>query len=503
MTPTNELILLSNDDLNVMTRVELDGYLSYLAHEAVISDDWHQWVSLISPQKFDFGLHHTAFWEWVWSVKSDVRPPPFVAVWPRGGAKSTSVELACLMLAARGTRKYGLYVCESQDQADDHVGNVAAMLELEATARAFPELAARATGKFGNIKGWRRNRVMTQSGFILDALGLDSAARGVKIENQRPDLLVFDDIDSEQDSQLGTEKKIRTLTTALLPAGSNDVATLMCQNVVHKDSIFARLIDGRANFLADRIVSGPIPALTDFSYEQSDGKFTVKGEPVWSGQSLSRCNEMVRDMGISAFLSECQHIMEAADGGMFSHLEYKHIQEKDLPDLVRICVWVDPAVTDSDSSDAMGISAAGIDVVGQIYFIRSWEKRGSPLGAIQTAIRWAQELGADTVGIETDQGGDTWYSVYRQAAEAMQIPRNEWPRMRQAKGGSIGPKTHRASMMLTDYERGRITHVYGSHMTLERALRRFPKAKPFDLVDASFWAWRDLRPERKRRLVVR
>ena len=29
--------------------------------------------------------------------------------------------------------------------------------------------------------------------------------------------------------------------------------------------------------------------------------------------------------------------------------------------------------------------------------------------------------------------------------------------------------------------------------TLERALRRFPRTKPFDLVDAAFWAWHDLR----------
>jgi hypothetical protein len=41
------------------------------------------------------------------------------------------------------------------------------------------------------------------------------------------------------------------------------------------------------------------------------------------------------------------------------------------------------------------------------------------------------------------------------------------------------------------------------HNTLEKALRRFPLTKPFDLADAAYWSWADLRrklsnePERK------
>jgi phage terminase large subunit-like protein len=67
------------------------------------------------------------------------------------------------------------------------------------------------------------------------------------------------------------------------------------------------------------------------------------------------------------------------------------------------------------------------------------------------------------------------------------------PRFKSAKAGAgHGSKTHRASQMLADYERGRIVHVTGTHRTLERALKRFPVKKPYDLVDASYWAWQDL-----------
>ncbi len=46
--------------------------------------------------------------------------------------------------------------------------------------------------------------------------------------------------------------------------------------------------------------------------------------------------------------------------------------------------------------------------------------------------------------------------------------------------------------MLVDYEHGMIVHVAGTHEVLERALRRFPRSKPYDLTDAAFWSWHDL-----------
>ena len=74
------------------------------------------------------------------------------------------------------------------------------------------------------------------------------------------------------------------------------------------------------------------------------------------------------------------------------------------------------------------------------------------------------------------------------------MTRAQVPRFRSDKAGAgHGPKAHRAGQMLADYERAAIVHVVGTHETLERALRRFPRTKPLDLVDASYWSWRDLR----------
>lgn len=426
----------------------------------------------------------------MWSIRPGDRPNPFVAIWPRGAAKSTSAELAVVALGARRSRRYGLYVCETQDQADDHISNIASLLEADTVELFYPQLAARALGKYGNSKGWRRNRLRTASGLTVDAMGLDSAARGAKVDDDRPSFMVFDDIDGEQDTVATTAKKVKTLTRKLIPAGAPDLAILAIQNLVHENSIFSQLADGRADFMSDRIVSGPIRALDGMTYKQVDGRFVLTaGEPTWRGMPLSRCQEMVDDMGLTAFLAECQHDVEPPPGGMFSHLEWQRCTWAELPKLRRIVVWVDPAVTDTDDSDSYAIQADGLGVDGKMYRLYSWEQRTSPDDVLRRAIAKANELGAESVGVETDQGGDTWKSVYEKVAGSF----DRVPKFRSAKAGAgHGGKVERAARMLAEYERGKVVHVEGTHTVLERALRRFPKTKPFDLTDAAFWGWHDL-----------
>lgn len=272
---------------------------------------FENWLTDASGRHIPLAEHHHEFWQWVWTVERGVRPAPFVAIWPRGGGKSTSVELACVALAARKARRYVLYVCNTQAQADDHVQNIGALLESSPVEREYPDLASRALGKYGSSKGWRRNRLRTEQGFVVDAIGLDTAARGVKLDDARPDLIVFDDVDDASDTPQTVQKKIVAITQKLLPAGASDAGALAVQNLVHHEGVFARLANlasEPADFLADRIVSGPHPALRGFVAERAEGRWLiVKGTPTWDGQNLDTCQRQVNDWGIRAFRAEAQH----------------------------------------------------------------------------------------------------------------------------------------------------------------------------------------------------
>lgn len=511
MDPEEELIVIPPELLELASEHEREQYRLYLIHAAVQRDEWEPWLKAVAPAYASkpFGDHHRQFWQWAWSIEPGKRPRPFVAIWPRGGAKSTSAEMSVLALAARGKRRYCLYVSETQDQADDHVANIAALLEGDEVEFAYPELGQQLLGKFGNSKGWRRNRIRTGSGFTVDAIGLDSAARGIKLENMRPDLMIFDDIDAESDSEQITDKKIRTITRKLLPAGAQDCAVLAIQNKVHDDSIFARLAEGRADFLRDRQVSGPVPAVRDLEWAEVDGRFVITGgEASWPGMPVESSQGLLNDIGLTAFLAECQHATLAAAGGMFDHINWKAIRvtEGELPVLRRATVWLDPAVTSTDNSDCQGIQCDALGADGLIYRLWSWEGRTTPLDAVKRAVAKAVEWNADTVGVESDQGGDTWRVVYAQACDELRREGTlvgPQPRFASKKAGAgQGSKMARAQRMLVDYERGKFRHLTGTHDALEQGLNRFPKVKPYDLVDAAYWAWLDIAGRGTRRARV-
>ncbi len=271
------------------------------------------WLSVLFPlyTSQDFASHHEEFWDWAWSIEPDGKSPSFFAIWPRGHAKSTSGELACVALGARQKKRYVLYVCGTQEQADDHVSNIAEMLESTMFGEVYPELTRPKVGKYGNSRGWRRNRLRTASGFTVDAIGLDTAARGAKVEEDRPDLIVLDDIDSEADSEKVTDRKLKAITRKLLPAGADKLTVMVLQNLVHENSIVSRLVSGQVRFLGNRIVSGPIVALEDLRTEDEDGRDVIReGVPTWDGMDRERCQEMIDEMGLDAFLVECQHLTE-------------------------------------------------------------------------------------------------------------------------------------------------------------------------------------------------
>jgi hypothetical protein len=500
----------------VLGRVRLVELAAEVETKSTDVGNWRDWLATYFPAyvAMGFASYHVDYWNWMWTLNPGEPAAPFVGIWPRGYGKSTSVELGVAACAASRSRRYVLYVCETQDQADTHVQNIAGLLESPAFAKQYPAVSRRQIGKYGNPMGWRRNRLRTASGFTVDALGLDTAARGAKVDEVRPDLIVLDDIDGPLDGPSVIARKVTTITKTVIPMRAEHAAVLAVQNLVHPEGVFARLAGTakeKADFLVNRIVSGPHPAIEQMTYEARDGKTVITGgTPTWPAMDLAACQTEMDEMGLTAYLAEKQNKVEAPAGGMFDHLAFRHVEWSAVPDLTRIVVWVDPAVTDTDNSDSHGIQADGIAPNGDIYRLYSWEHRTSPLDVLKRALRKAVELKAECVGVETDQGGDTWASTYDSAWKALVEDEHEpgitdktrRPTFRQEKAGAgHGPKAHRASLMLADYEKGRFWHVVGTHDVLERGLRRFPKSKPFDLVDAAYWAWHDLRRGSRKAMV--
>lgn len=454
------------------------------------------WITALFPSVFTkpFGVMHEELFNYVWNVELDGTYKPFVAIWPRSMGKSSCVEASVLMMGARGRRKYALYVSETQELADQHLASIRDMAETPIMRTYYPSFSKPKLTKEGHSRGWRRNRLVFGNGFTVDASGLDTARRGSKMMEQRPDLALLDDCDAKGDGPAITQKKVDTIFTSLLPSGSRNLLVLAVQNMIIDTGIFAKLAQSDPPFMKDRILSGPFPALENFEWwYDEDGKIDISGVPTWSGFTIPEIRNTINTVGITAFKSEYQHEIVDEDS-LFAGVKFNSIPRNQVPPLISVVVAVDPAVTNKEGSDSHGICCMGMDGKGKKYILDFWEKRATPEIAIKKALYFAVKYDATLVRIESNQGGDTLLFMWDAIVESSGLSYERIPGVELVRAtASTGSKMERASQMLLDYELQKMYHVEGAHKELlESALLRFPSRPPDDGVDACYWAWNGL-----------
>lgn len=408
-------------------------------------------------------------------------------VWPRGGAKSTSAELGCARSCIKLSRRYALYVSETQEQADKHIASIATLLEAVGVERAV--------NVYGSSKGWRRQELRTANGWNCSAYGLDTAARGVKLDHYRPDLIIFDDLDRQSDSERTTRRKIDALTTAIIPAGSSDCAMLFVQNLIHEESIFAQLVDGRADFLHDREPACIEPAVRGLQVEslpRGDGLNVYRitgGEPTWEGQSLVVCERQINDWGLRAFKREAQHEVAGADGYFFDVSKLREVDA--ATEGLRYCLAWDLAATegggDYTAGVLLGVSGRSPDV--RVYVMRVWRGQWASERVRQQIAEARKACPAGTIlRLPQDPG-----QAGKAQAEQFRAAFLEWqPRIEPV----TGAKATRATGFAEAVNKGNVCMVKGEwNHAFRNELRRFREDEldqVDDTVDASSDAFNEL-----------
>lgn len=310
-------------------------------------EPWREWCAKYFAHvcTAPFGARHVRLWDWFDALERGVKPAPRIEIWPRGSAKSSTGELGTTYVGLKGERKFALYVCATQDQADKHVASIAALLERAGVDRKL--------NKFGSPTGWRRNQLQAANGFSVEAFGLDTAVRGIKIEQYRPDVIVFDDVDELSDSPKMVAKKEEAIQKNVIPAGSPDVAIVFLQNLVNKYGVVARLADKRAEYLLNREVPTIEKAVEGMVLEQYQGPVKmmyriVGGTATWEGQDLQVCERQINEWGLKTFRQEAQHEIDEVTGLYFDEEMFEHCWYDELPEPLTTCVrgW-DTAITET------------------------------------------------------------------------------------------------------------------------------------------------------------
>lgn len=298
--------------------------------------------------------------DWGARIEADQRPDPsaLANVVFRGGAKSVGAETVAAMCVAKRTRRYVLYVCRTQENADDHVANIGAILAGDELRHDYPHVGRIRVDRAGNKEIWRHNRIRV-GGCTVDAIGLNVNVRGARVGRYRPDLIVIDDVDARHDSPETSQGVIETITESIFGASAEHVAVLVAQNMPNQKGFVAQLVDRTATYLSGARIIGPIPAVRGLTYrtepdpDQPDvnrWKITA-GEPTWpAGYPLTRAEADLNLEGPDAFEAERQHNRKGR-GGHFNPDTWRHIHFADLPADISWCRGWDFAASEDQHND--------------------------------------------------------------------------------------------------------------------------------------------------------
>jgi phage terminase large subunit-like protein len=182
-------------------------------------------------------------------------------------------------------------------------------------------------------------------------------------------------------------------------------------------------------------------------------------------------------------------LLEEAEGALWNRTTLENTRVTEAPDLARIIVAIDPAVTSSETSDETGIVAAGRSADGQGYVLSDISGRYAPNDWAQRALNLLEDLQGDKIVGEANNGGDMIEHTLRT------IDKNvSYKKVTASRG-----KQTRAEPISSLYNLGKIHHV-GIFPDLEDQLCNWEPLsgdKSPDRLDALVWALTELFPKRK------
>ncbi|MBE6384949.1 MAG: DNA-packaging protein [Lentisphaerae bacterium] len=164
------------------------------------------------------------------------------------------------------------------------------------------------------------------------------------------------------------------------------------------------------------------------------------------------------------------------------------------PELLRVVIGVDPAVTAGKNSDLTGIVGAGTSADGHYYILADRSCRVNPLEWGREVIKLYRELNADRVIGEVNNGGDLIRTMLCELSPGLPF---------QAVSARRG-KVLRAEPVAALYEKNLVHHA-GLFSDLEEEMCSYSPltaVKSPDRLDALVWAVAALSEPREKRFIL-
>lgn len=177
-------------------------------------------------------------------------------------------------------------------------------------------------------------------------------------------------------------------------------------------------------------------------------------------------------------------VLEDVEGALWNYqmIEDERMKMDEIPEMQRVVVGIDPAVTHSADSDETGIVVAGRGVDDRFYVLSDRSIKASPDGWMREAIDAFYLHDADKIIAEVNNGGDLVERLLRTIDSNV-----SYKKVTATRGKMV-----RAEPIAALYEQKRVSHV-GNFDILETQMCEYAgEGKSPDRMDALVWALTEL-----------
>ncbi len=384
-----------------------------------------------------------------------------VDVEPREHAKSTRMSLAYpLWRVLTGKSKFILLISASQEMANLFLENIKA--EIEENERILED--------FGELKGdkWKTDFIVLKNDTAIVSKGAGSSMRGIRYKENRPDLIIADDImkDDLVNSPTQRDKLDRWFRRVVMALGK-DAFIVVVNTIFHNDDLPSRLLneieeEKLKNWLGVRF-SAVLP----------------NGKPLWEGRwTLKDLEKKKQALGSIAFSTEYMNEPISEEDMIFKKEWIEYYQFSDIANKnLEIITAIDPA-TGKAKGDYSAIITVGKDKDAGIYYVLdAYADKISDLKLIEKIIEKYQAFKPKAIIFETV----AFQEIYKN-----QVMRETSKRGIHLPIKPIKPKVQkevRIQKLSPLIENGLIKFKQNQKLLIEQLLE-FPKGSHDDLIDA-------------------
>lgn len=307
---------------------------------------------------------------------------------PRGFAKSTFIRLVIVYSILYTDRKFILIFCSTATHARNAISDIADMLDEPNIKRVFGDWRVGMTQDTQDLKkfGFRGRNV------ILTGIGAGGSVRGLLLKGDRPDVMIFDDIQNKEDADSKTlSDALYTwmIATALKAKSPKRCLTLFIANMYATENSILRKLKNNPEWI--KFIAGGI--LSD-------------GRSLW--EELQPLDQLLLEYkaDVAAGKAEVFHAEVLND---------EFAQINNLLDLSKIpeypaldgdihlgnYIIIDPS-NDKHNSDAVAIGYFEVHGNSVPCLEHLIEARLSPGDTIKNALRFAMDYNCSAIFIEAN-----------------------------------------------------------------------------------------------------